>query len=82
MRIENQNLPLTTIADTARIEEGLETAFLSEMLNIAIPAQGDSPFGGGSGESQFTSFLNERYASALSERLDLGLTSTPGVRNV
>lgn len=75
MRIENHGLSLPVPTDIARMREGLETAFLSEMLSIAMPAQGDSPFGGGAGESHFASFLNEHYAGALAARLDLGLTA-------
>lgn len=75
MRIENHGMSALVSAGPTQMRERLETAFLSEMLNIAMPAQGDSPFGGGSGESQFASFLNEQYAGALAARLDLGLTA-------
>ena len=51
----------------------LETAFLAEMLKIAMPDAGVGAFGGGTGESQFSSFLTEQHAAALASRLDLGL---------
>ena len=59
----------------------LETAFLAEMLKIAMPDQGAGAFGGGAGESQFSSFLVEQHAALLASRLDLdlGLTDRLGV---
>lgn len=56
----------------------LETAFLAEMLNIAMPDPGAGAFGGGAGESQFSSFLVEQHAAALASRLDLGLAARLG----
>ena len=48
------------------------------MLKIAMPDAGAGAFGGGTGESQFSSFLIERHASALASRLDLGLAGKLG----
>lgn len=56
----------------------LETAFLAEMLKIAMPDAGAGAFGGGTGESQFSSFLTEQHAAALAARLDLGLAGRLG----
>lgn len=80
MRVETHQTPIAA-SNPLRVREGLETAFLAEMLNIAMPSSGDSPFGGGAGESQFASFMNEQYATALAGRLNLGLTGRLGVRN-
>ena len=64
----------------ATVGDRLEAAFLAEMLSIAMP---DSPgeFGGGIGETQFTSFLHEQHAAALATRLDLGLARHLDGRN-
>lgn len=53
----------------------LETAFLTEMLKIAMPDQSGTPFHGGAGESQFASFLVEQHAAAIAARIDLRLDS-------
>lgn len=78
MRVEQQ--PVTGTVRT-RIEQsanGLEATFIGEMLKIAMPDMSSGAFGGGVGESQFGSFLTERYADALAERLDLGLAGRMG----
>ena len=56
------------------IGNGLETAFLSEMLKYAGPRSTQGEFSGGIGESQFASMLTDAYTEALSRKLDLGLT--------
>ena len=56
------------------IGNGLETAFLSEMLKYAGPRSAEGEFSGGIGESQFASMLTDAYTEALSRKLDLGLT--------
>ena len=61
-----------------KIENGLETAFLSEMLKYAGPQPAQGEFSGGIGESQFRSMLIDAYAEALSAKLDLGLTNKTG----
>lgn len=80
MRVETHH-PIIATSPSSRMREGLETAFLAEMLNITMPSPGDSSFGGGAGESQFASFMNEQYASALAGRLDLGLMDRLEARN-
>ena len=55
------------------IGNGLETAFLSEMLKYAGPRSLEGSFSGGVGESQFASMMTDAYADALSARMDLGL---------
>ena len=73
MRVQQfiESLPTKTAA--ARAQDGLETAFLGEMLKIAMPPPAGA-FSGGTGESQFSSFMTEHYAAALADRMDLGLT--------
>ncbi len=63
---------------TNEISDGLERAFLSEMLKYAGPKPIEGGFSGGIGESQFASLLSDAYADALSARLDLGLTTKTG----
>lgn len=60
--------------------DGLEQAFLSEMLKYAGPRESSGEFGGGIGESQFSSMLNDAYAQAISERIDLKLIAGKGDR--
>lgn len=73
MKIEGLNLQPPVAVDGARMADGLESAFLTEMLKIAMPAGGTGAFGGGIGESQFSSFLTEQHAAAMAARLDLNL---------
>lgn len=57
----------------AEVADGLEQAFLSEMLKHAGPRESAGQFGGGLGESQFNSLLNDAYAQAMAQRIDLKL---------
>lgn len=66
---------------TRDMEDGLEQAFLSEMLKYAGPQEMSGEFGGGIGESQFSSMLNDAYAQAISERIDLKLITRNGGGN-
>ncbi len=79
MRID-ATTPQTTVrqSSTNEISDGLERAFLSEMLKYAGPKPIEGGFSGGIGESQFASLLSDAYADALSARLDLGLTTKTG----
>ena len=79
MRID-ATTPQTTVrqSSTKEISDGLERAFLSEMLKYAGPKPIEGGFSGGIGESQFASLLSDAYADALSARLDLGLTTKTG----
>ena len=79
MNIEGFGVKCPGPAPMARAGDQLETAFLAEMLKIAMPDQGAGAFGGGAGESQFSSFLVEQHAALLASRLDLGLTDRLGV---
>lgn len=72
VKIEGLN-PKAAGANLARTGDQLESAFLAEMLKIAMPADGAGAFGGGIGESQFSSFLTEQRAAAMAVRLDLNL---------
>lgn len=64
--------------DPQAISDGLEKAFLAEMLKYAGPKPMEGSFGGGIGEEQFSSMMTETYADALAKRLDLGLASKIG----
>lgn len=75
VKVELESPYLPVRPDPARMADKLETAFLTEMLKIAMPAQGTGVFGGGIGESQFSSFLTEQRAAAMAARLDLRLLS-------
>lgn len=79
MRID-ATTPQTTVrqSSTNEISDGLERAFLSEMLKYAGPKPIEGGFSGGIGELQFASLLSDAYADALSARLDLGLTTKTG----
>lgn len=79
MRID-ATTPQTTVrqSSTNEISDGLERAFLSEMLKYAGPKPIEGGFSGGIGKSQFASLLSDAYADALSARLDLGLTTKTG----
>ena len=71
----------TTPPDRASVQkmaDGLERAFLSEMLKDAGPRSAEGGFAGGVGESQFSSMLTDAYADALSAKLDLGLIKNTG----
>ncbi|QAR27420.1 hypothetical protein EO213_01660 [Paracoccus denitrificans] len=52
---------------------GLEQAFLQEMFKYAGPQQSKSEFCGGIGESQISGMLNDVYAEAIAQRIDLRL---------
>lgn len=58
--------------------DGLEQAFLSEVLKYAGPRESTGQFGGGIGESQFASLLNDAYAQAIAERINLKLFDRGG----
>lgn len=75
MRIDTTQIPraIPTKPETDTAN-GLETAFLAEMLKYAGPRSIQGEFSGGIGESQFSSMLTDAYAEALSKKLDLGLT--------
>lgn len=60
------------------ISDGLEKAFLQEMLKHAGPKPMEGSFGGGIGEEQFSSMMRETHAEALAKRLDLGLATKIG----
>lgn len=67
-----------TLKESRDMADGLEQAFLSEMLKYAGPRESSGEFSGGIGESQFSSFLNDAYAQAISERIDLKLIKRDG----
>lgn len=51
----------------------LEASFLAEMLSHAGLAEMTGPFGGGSGEAQFSSFLRGEEAKLVVKRGGVGL---------
>lgn len=53
--------------------EGLERTFLSEMLKHAGPKASLNAFNDASGESPFSSMLNDAYADVISARINLRL---------
>lgn len=64
----------------------LETAFLAEMLKLSGLNETPAAFGGGPGESQFSSFLAEAQAREITRAGGLGLSeiffrSMAGPRN-
>ncbi|MDS9466065.1 hypothetical protein RGQ15_00545 [Paracoccus sp. MBLB3053] len=61
------------------LSNGLEKAFLQEMLKHAGPKPMSGSFSGGIGEEQFAGFLIEAHAEALASRLDFRLIG-PGIR--
>lgn len=52
----------------------LETTFFSQMLKSAGLGATQSSFGGGAGEEQFTSFLIDEHAKAITKNGGLGLS--------
>lgn len=74
MKIHMQTIPQLRPTATSSGDR-LETAFLTEMLKIAMPEPGKTSFHGGVGESQFSSFLIEQRAAAMAARIDLNLDS-------
>lgn len=73
------NAPLQGIAGSAPEEirgaaQKLEAAFLAEMLKSAGLGKTSGGFDGGTGESQFSSFLVQAQADAISQAGGLGLS--------
>lgn len=66
------------LSKSKQISDGLERAFLSDMLKYAGPKPMEGAFGGGIGEEQFSSMMVETYADALSRKLDLGISAKIG----
>ena len=57
-------------APAKSVAEGIEQAFISEMLKYALPAQNLDMFGGGVGEQQMHSFLVDAYAQKIAGKRD------------
>lgn len=55
------------------LSQELESQFLAEMLKSASLGKARDAFGGGAGESQFSSFLVNEYASATAKAGGIGL---------
>lgn len=66
--------PAPTRQDMLMVKaEELEASFLAEMLAHSGLGEMTSPFGGGSGEEQFSSFLRAEQARLIVERGGVGL---------
>ncbi|SIS49936.1 Rod binding protein [Roseivivax lentus] len=52
----------------------LEAQFIAEMLKAAGFSEAREAFGGGAGEAQFASMLNDEYAGAIARRGGFGLS--------
>lgn len=63
--------PISDPRRDSMLSDGLERAFLSEMLKHAGPRPLIGKFSGGVGESQFASMMTDAYADAISTRIDL-----------
>lgn len=66
----DRNRPL----DAAAIDR-LEASFLEEMMKYMGPTGAGDAGMGGTGESEFQTFLTQHRAQALAQRLDLGLVA-------
>lgn len=73
---QGRNPPPENDAALRRAAEGLEAAFLAEMLKIAGIGRAPETGGGGAGEDQFGSFLADVHAAALSRRGGIGLAES------
>ncbi len=64
-----------TRAQIERSASEFEAAFLSSMLNTLFQGvQAPDPFGGGSGEETFRSFLNEAFSRTMTRAGGVGLS--------
>lgn len=59
-----------------RLSQSLEATFLSEMLSKGGLGKRSDSFGGGIGEEQFSSFLNQQRANAMVEKGVIGLAES------
>ncbi len=57
-----------------KLANDLEAQFLAEMLKASGVGKPREGFGGGAGESQFSSFLTNEYADAIVETGGIGLS--------
>lgn len=62
--------------DLWRLSQSLESTFLAEMLGSAGLGETSDEFGGGIGEDQFSSFLNQQRAAAMVEKGGIGLAES------
>jgi Rod binding domain-containing protein len=62
--------------DLWRLSKSLESTFLSEMLSKGGLGKTNDSFGGGIGEEQFSSFLNQQRAIAMVEKGGIGLAES------
>lgn len=80
--MEPVSLPAQATANATRTDplmqraQELEALFLAEMLSHAGLGEQQGAFGGGIGESQFSSFLRAEQAKLLVERGGIGLAES------
>ncbi len=59
---------------TREAAESFEAFFLSQVLNSMFSGiETDGPFGGGNGEKQWRSMLNEQFATAIAKSGGIGI---------
>ena len=82
--METTPVPALKLAGTTRQDqmmakaEEIEASFLAEMLSHSGLGEMTGPFGGGSGEAQFASFLRAEQARLMVERGGIGLAGGMG----
>lgn len=57
-----------------QVSQQLEASFIAEMLDAAGVGKTPESFGGGVGEDQFGSYLQDAYATHISEAGGIGLS--------
>ena len=60
--------------EAQRVARDLEAAFLAQMMTLAGVGKSSDAFGGGPGESHFSSFLVQEYAHQLAATGGIGLS--------
>ena len=82
MKIRTKGMQMTILPlsppDSRQVQlrrkaEELEAAFLSQMIGLAGAGNPSSEFGGGIGESQFSSFLRDEQAKGMVRAGGIGL---------
>ena len=56
--------------------QSLEASFIAEMLKSAGLGEARQSFGGGVGEQQFSSYITQEYADAMTQAGGIGLAAT------
>lgn len=69
----DQSVRMTALREAA---QALEASFLNEMLKSSGLGEVPNAFGGGTGESQFASFLRQAQADEMARAGGVGLAET------